>query len=58
MRQQAIAEFHAASDHAGPAAGCGACAEQLARQREAATALRRHQRRIRQQIDRIQREVA
>ena len=49
----AFAEFHAAAGHAGPADGCPDCADQLARQRQAAAALRAHQRRTRQQIDSI-----
>jgi hypothetical protein len=48
-----LVEFHALRGHAGPADGCPDCAAQLARQRQAAAALRTHQRRARQQIDGI-----
>jgi hypothetical protein len=49
----ALAEFHDLAGHGGPADGCAKCAAQLRRQREAAAALRAHQRRTRQQIDQI-----
>jgi hypothetical protein len=48
-----LAEFHELAGHAGPAAGCQHCADQLAQQRRASGALRAHQRRTRQHIDTI-----
>jgi hypothetical protein len=48
-----LAEFHQLSGHPGPVHACQTCAGQLARQRQAATALRRHQRQTRHRIDRI-----
>jgi hypothetical protein len=47
----ALAEFHGLSGHAGPVDGCPDCATQLQRQRQAASALRTHQRQARQQVD-------
>ena len=47
----ALAEFHDLAGHGGPADGCQDCAGQLERQRQAASALRSHQRQARQQVD-------
>jgi hypothetical protein len=52
-RPEAVAEFHRLAGHAGPADGCPDCADQQQRQRQAASALRAHQRQTRQQIDGI-----
>jgi hypothetical protein len=49
----ALADFHAIAGHPGTPDGCAECADQLARQRQAASALRARQRRTRQQIDEI-----
>jgi hypothetical protein len=49
----ALAEFHALAGHAGPADGCQDCAAKLAQQRQAAAALRAHQRQARQHVDAI-----
>jgi hypothetical protein len=49
----ALAEFHALAGHAGPAEGCQDCAAQLTRQRQAASALRTHQRQARQRVDAV-----
>jgi hypothetical protein len=49
----ALADFHAAACHPGPAEGCPDCAEQLEWQRQAEAALRAHRRAARQQIDGI-----
>jgi hypothetical protein len=47
----ALADFHALAGHPGTPDDCADCAAQLERQRQAAAALRAHQRRTRQQVD-------
>ncbi len=49
----ALAEFHDLAGHAGAVDDCGDCAATEQQQRQAAAALRSHQRQTRQQIDAV-----